>query len=75
MAITWNDPIRTYFRQDDIDHMKPMDIDLGKYGSVKDNAAGIYQQVSSKSMPPDKPWSDEWIDNFGTWVDDGCPES
>jgi hypothetical protein len=75
MAITWKDPIRTYFRQDDIDHMKPLEIDLSDYGSTRDNAVVIYQQVSNQSMPPDQPWSAEWINNFEAWIDNGCPES
>lgn len=77
MAITWNDPIKTYFTTSDINHMKQVQpqIDLSDYGSVKDNAVLIYQRVSDGSMPPGRPWSASWIANFKEWVEAGSPES
>lgn len=77
MAITWNDPIKSYFSSSDIGHMKQVQpqIDLANYASVKDNAVLIYQRVADKTMPPGSPWKDEWIANFKTWVEAGTPES
>ena len=77
MAITWNDPIKTYFTAYDIKHMKQVQpqIDLGNYTSVKDNAVFIYPRVADKTMPPGSPWSAEWIANFKEWIEAGCPET
>lgn len=77
MAITWNDPIKTYFTAYDITHMKQIQpqIDLGDYTSVKDNAVLIYPRLADKTMPPGNPWSAEWIANFKAWIEAGSPES
>jgi hypothetical protein len=77
MAITWNDPIKTYFTAYDIQHMKQVQpqIDLGDYTSVKDNAVFIYPRVEDQSMPPGSPWSAEWIANFKAWIEAGYPET
>jgi hypothetical protein len=76
MAITWNDPIKTYFTSYDITHMKQIQpqIDLGDYVSVKDNAVLIYPRLADGSMPPGG-WNTEWIDNFKSWIEAGYPES
>lgn len=76
MAITWNDPIKTYFTAYDITHMKQVQpqIDLGDYTSVKDNAVFIYPRLEDKSMPPGG-WPDEWIANFKAWIEAGSPET
>ncbi len=76
MAITWNDPIKTYFTAYDIQHMKQVQpqIDLGDYTSVKDNAVLIYPRLADGTMPPGG-WVDEWIKNFKDWIEAGSPES
>ncbi|HEY2737364.1 MAG TPA: hypothetical protein VGK45_03105 [Thermoanaerobaculia bacterium] len=76
MAITWNDPIKTYFTAYDIQHMKQVQpqIDLGDYTSVKDNAVLIYPRLADGTMPPGG-WVDEWINNFKAWIEAGSPES
>ena len=76
MAITWNDPIKTYFTSYDITHMKQVQpqIDLGDYTSVKDNAVLIYPRLADGSMPPGG-WIAEWIANFKAWIEAGYPES
>ncbi len=77
MAITWNDPIKSYFSTYDTSHMKQVQpqIDLSDYTSVKDNAVLIYPRVADKTMPPGRPWIDPWIANFKAWIEAGCPES
>jgi hypothetical protein len=74
---TWNDPIRGYFTQTDITHMKNInpDIDLGSYKSVVANAQDIYQMVSTGQMPPNKPWPSDWVENFSTWAQNNFPEN
>ena len=56
MAITWNDPIKTYFTAYDIQHMKQVQpqIDLGDYTSVKDNAP-IDEAKLVKPVSPPRP--------------------
>ena len=77
MAITWNDPIKSYFSAYDTSHMKQVQpqIDLSNYTSVKLNAVLIYPWVKDGRMPPGRPWVAAWIANFKTWIEAGCPES
>ena len=50
-------------------------LDLSDYDQVKNNAALIYGQIESKSMPPPpfSPFSDEFIAKFKSWMDQNCP--
>jgi hypothetical protein len=80
MAITWNDPIKTYFSPSDISHMLQIQpqLDLSNYGSVRDNAVLVYQWVSTGRMPPSAPWTvkhPDWVANFKAWIEAGTPES
>jgi hypothetical protein len=76
--VTWSNDIRQMFTPTDILHMKTKGIDLGDYHSVKINAVPIYNQVSSHRMPPpgsgEQPWPQSWIDTFGCWIQQGCPQ-
>jgi hypothetical protein len=73
---TWNDPIKTYFTPVDVKHMMQVaNLDLSSYKDVSTNAADIYAQVSSGNMPPNDPWPSDWVNNFSTWAQNGCPES
>lgn len=77
-GVTWTNTIKNQFKTFDIDHMKQVsggDIDLSDYASTKRNGDDIYYQVSKKKMPPGNPWSDQYIQNFKTWMDAGYPES
>ncbi len=72
---TWNDPIKTYFTPVDVKHMKQVrNLDLSSYADVSAHAEDIYDQVSSGNMPPNAPWPPEWVNNFSTWAQNGCPE-
>ena len=76
-GVTW-DVIKTYFRPIDVTHMKNQSggqLDLSDCASVKQNAQDIYDMVSQGQMPPGKPWPQEWVDNFKSWMDGGaqCP--
>jgi tyrosinase len=73
---TWNNPIRGYFTPTDVQHMKQVaGFDLSNYNDVVKNAEDIYAQVSAGNMPPGSPWPQDWVDNFGTWAQNGFPES
>jgi hypothetical protein len=69
-SITW-DQIRQQFTDTDIAHMKRAtggQLDLSNCQSVQQWAQRIYDQVSSGSMPPGDPWSQDWVDNFQQWM-------
>ena len=79
--ITW-DQIRQQFTDTDINHMKGVtngQLDLSNCQSVQQWAQQIYDQVSSGSMPPGKPWPQDWVDNFQQWMNQPttsqCPSS
>jgi hypothetical protein len=63
--------IRPLFRNVDIEHMKPLGLDLSSYDDVRDRADDIYDQVSNGFMPPDQPWSQDLIQLFRDWMDGG----
>lgn len=49
--------------------------DITNYDTVKANAALIFAQISSQSMPPPPmtPLSEQQIELFGQWMADGFP--
>jgi hypothetical protein len=49
--------------------------DLASYDAVKDNAKLIFDQISTKSMPPPPfpPLTDEQIATFAAWMKEGYP--
>jgi hypothetical protein len=51
-------------------------LDLTKYEDVKMNADIIYTEISSGPMPPPPypPLSNDQINLFKQWMNDGCPE-
>ena len=67
--------IRPLFRDKDIDSMKDYgNFDLSQVGDVRANAAQIYRRLADKDMPCDKPWSDQNIALFKTWMDSGMAD-
>lgn len=50
-------------------------LDFASYEQVSANAKLIYDQISTKQMPPGPfdPLSQAQIDTFKTWMDQGCP--
>jgi hypothetical protein len=75
--ITWNNTIKSQFNGFDISHMKQITgnaLKLDDYESVKTWAGQIWNQVSKKFMPPGNPWSQTFLDNFQTWMNNGMPE-
>jgi hypothetical protein len=77
-SVTWTSDIQKMFTPVDVQHMKTKGIDLGSYQDVMINAVQIYSRVKSGSMPPpgsgEQPWSDEWVNTFGCWIQQGCPQ-
>ncbi len=63
--------IRPLFRDSDVEAMKPNGIDLSSYANVKERALDIYAAVSEKAMPCDGPWSEEKVEKFKDWIDEG----
>ncbi len=72
-ALSFAKDIRPLFRTVDVNHMKQLGLDLSSYDDVKDHASDIYDQVSNGGMPPlpDRPWSQERVQTFKIWMDDG----
>jgi hypothetical protein len=75
MAISFATDIRPLFREEDIDCMKSMGIDLGDaaWMCVPANAQEVYRVVADGSMPPDEPWPTDRVSLFKQWMDSGCP--
>ena len=75
MAISFATDIRPLFREEDIDCMKSMGIDLGDsaWMCVPTNAQSVYGVVADGSMPPDEPWPADRVGLFKQWMDAGCP--
>jgi tyrosinase len=77
-SVTWEANIKQMFTATDIAHMKVKGIDLSSYQDVMINAVPIYTQVSNGYMPPagsgESPWSADWVNTFGCWIQQNCPE-
>ena len=65
--------IKPLFRTIDIDHMKPLGLDLSSYDDVKKHASIIYDQVNHGKMPPppNASWPQDRVQIFKTWMDGG----
>ena len=76
MTITWESEVHGYFTDTDAQHMLQVQpqINLKVYASVRDNAVLIYPRVADKTMPPRRPWPDDKIAKFKSWIDAGSPE-
>lgn len=68
--ISFATDIRPLFRQKDISSMKRV-FDLSSYDDVKNNVEAIYKRLSEGSMPCDGSWSNENVNLFKKWIDDG----
>jgi hypothetical protein len=75
MALNYATDIRPLFREEDIDCMGSMGIDLGDpaWMCVRANAEEVYRVVSDGSMPPDEPWPADRVALFKQWMEAGCP--
>jgi hypothetical protein len=62
--------IRPLFRDQDVEEMQ-FAFDLSEYNDVKANAEAILERLSDGSMPCDGAWTDEQIELFRQWMQDG----
>ena len=65
--------IKPLFREYDRDNMT-YSFDLWSYDDVRDHADDILDRLEEGDMPPDRPWPDEHIALFRSWMDDGMEE-
>jgi hypothetical protein len=64
--------IRPLFHKRDVEKMKSIaGFDLSKFEDVRRHAGRIFFRLSTKTMPPDKPWTDDRIAKFKRWMDSG----
>jgi len=72
-AVSFKTDILPSFTSDDIDHMSGMDVRLNDYSYMRapDNAANVYQQISTQQMPPGSPWPASQVELFKQWMDGG----
>jgi hypothetical protein len=83
----WSD-VKQLFRPTDISTMAGVSktwaagppyfgpLDLGDYNSVKAHQTILVGAlITNQDMPCDGPWSQEYMDCFQTWVNNGCPET
>lgn len=75
MALSFAGDIRPLFREEDIECMQGMGVDLGEaaWMCVPANAQSVYERVADGSMPPDDAWPAEKVSLFKRWMDAGCP--
>jgi hypothetical protein len=76
-ALSFERDIRPMFTDLDVEHMKPIGIDLSDAADVKLNAEAIYATVRGGSMPPpgsgEARWSPDMCERFKKWIDQGSP--
>ncbi len=76
-ALSYEKDIKPLFTATDQAHMGFM-FDLWSYEEVKSNANDIYDATSNQRMPPsppqgEGPWSQDKVDLFKKWMDEGFP--
>jgi hypothetical protein len=75
MAVSFAADILPLFRDEDIECMKGMGVDLNDFAwmRVPANAQSVYGAVSGGTMPPDEPWPADKVARFKAWMDAGFP--
>jgi hypothetical protein len=75
MAVSFAADILPLFRDEDIECMKGMGVDLDDFAwmRVPANAQSVYGAVSGGTMPPDEPWAADRVARFKAWMDAGFP--
>ena len=69
--LSFEKDIKPLFRELDIESMIPFGLDLSSYQDVRTQAQGILESLSDGTMPCDEAWSDEKIEKFKRWMDEG----
>src|SRR5262245_50175677 len=71
-ALRFGKDIRPLFDKRAVEHMKTIaGFDLSRLEDVRRHAGRIYFRLSTKTMPPDKPWPEKQIVKFKQWMDGG----
>lgn len=79
--VTWTANIKGLFTKTDVEHMLTVTgnaLNLADYNSTKIWSTKIYSEVASGHMPPassgEQPWTEDMVNTFGCWIQQGCPE-
>ncbi|NER33675.1 MAG: hypothetical protein F6J93_06395 [Oscillatoria sp. SIO1A7] len=87
---TWEYPISSFFNAIDINHMLTVSkgtLNLGKYEDVKKHGKQIYVKVLGEDFegvkfqpsrmpePPSPYWTQDMLDLYKKWMDNGYPET
>ncbi|MEG9434916.1 hypothetical protein JAO29_01830 [Edaphobacter sp. HDX4] len=75
MALSFAADIRPLFRDEDVECMQGMGVDLGDpaWMCVPENAQTVYERLADGSMPPDEVWPADRVALFKSWMDAGYP--
>jgi hypothetical protein len=68
--VSYERHIRPLIRESDRTGMK-WAFDLWSYEDVSAHAEKILARVGAGTMPPGRPWPDEWVDLFARWIHGG----
>lgn len=73
MAVSFAADILPLFRNEDIECMKGMGVDLDEFAwmRVPANAQSVYGTLAGGTMPPDEPWPADKVARFKEWMDAG----
>jgi hypothetical protein len=64
--------IRPLFHKRDVEQMKSIaGFDLSNFNDVRKHAGRVFLRLSTKTMPPNKPWPNNRIAKFKEWMDGG----
>lgn len=70
--LSFAEDIRPLFREKDVEKMKDIgSFDLSDYEDAKEWAQSIYARLADGSMPCDGAWSQDKLDKFKQWMDQG----
>jgi hypothetical protein len=70
--LSFDADIKPLFREFD---RREMDLwfDLWSHADVSEHAEGILLRLEDGTMPCDQPWSEEQLDTFRGWIEQGTP--
>jgi hypothetical protein len=77
MTVSFKTHILPLFTKVDIEHMSYAGVSLDDYAYMSEpaNASVVYEQVSTRQMPPsdsgEQPWSPDQVQLFKAWMDGG----
>jgi len=72
-VVRFEQDIKPLFRPLDCESMA-WAFDLSSYDEVKDHASAILERLCEGSMPCDREWPEEQVDQFQRWTETGMLE-